>query len=88
MVTLGGEVAFVERMIKESLSLKDRVEWYTSMLGKLSSATKIVDRLKQVGVTNWAITDLVQGTKTRRWAVAWSWGDMRPRMVSGSGTWS
>ena len=82
MVTPGGEVAFVERMIKESLLLKDRVEWYTSMLGKLSSVTKVIDRLKQVGVTNWAVTDLVQGTKTRRWAVGWSWGDMRPRMVS------
>ncbi|KAI9844452.1 MAG: hypothetical protein M1830_007602, partial [Pleopsidium flavum] len=25
-------------------------------------------------------TEFVQGSKTRRWGVAWSWGDMRPRM--------
>jgi 23S rRNA (adenine1618-N6)-methyltransferase len=81
MVTAGGEVSFVERMIKESLALRERVEWYTTMLGKFSSVSAIVDRLKEVGVQNWAITEFVQGTKTRRWAVGWSWGDMHPRMV-------
>ncbi|KAI9763120.1 MAG: Bifunctional dehydrogenase and ferrochelatase [Geoglossum simile] len=80
MVTAGGEVAFVERMIKESLALRERVEWYTTMLGKLSSVSVVVSRLKEIGVQNWAITEFVQGTKTRRWAVGWSWGDMHPRM--------
>lgn len=82
MVTPGGEVAFVSRMIQESLTLRDRVEWYTSMLGKIASVSVIVEKLKSVGVSNWAVTEFVQGSKTRRWAVAWSWGDMRPRMVS------
>ena len=82
MVTEGGEVAFVERMIRESVLLKERVQWYSSMLGKLASLHKIIPRLKEVGVGNWAVTEFVQGTKTRRWAVAWSWGDLQPRMVS------
>ncbi len=82
MVTPGGEVALVSRMIQESLELHDRVEWYTSMLGKIASVSIIVEKLKGVGVSNWAVTEFVQGSKTRRWAVAWSWGDMRPRMVS------
>lgn len=82
MVTPGGEVAFVSRMIQESLELRDRVEWYTSMLGKIASVSVIVEKLKTAGVSNWAVTEFVQGSKTRRWAVAWSWGDMRPRMVS------
>ncbi len=81
MVTPGGEVAFVTRMIQESLTLRERVKWYTSMLGKLSSVSVIVEKLKGVGVSNWAVTEFVQGSKTRRWGVAWSWGDMRPRMV-------
>ncbi|KAL8797309.1 MAG: hypothetical protein Q9195_000463 [Heterodermia aff. obscurata] len=79
MVVPGGEVAFVSRMIDESVLLKKQVQWYTSMLGKASSISEVVERLKTVKVDNWAVTEFVQGQKTRRWAVGWSWGDMRPR---------
>ena len=82
MVVPGGEVAFVSRMIDESVVLKEQVQWYTSMLGKASSIVEVVERLKTVGADNWAVTEFVQGQKTRRWAVGWSWGDMRPRQVS------
>ena len=81
MVTPGGEISFISRMIDESVALKTRVQWYTSMLGKLSSVGDVVEKLKSVGVDNWAVTEFVQGQKTRRWAVAWSWGPMRPRQV-------
>ena len=81
MVTPGGEIAFISRMIDESVVLRERVQWYTSMLGKLSSVGEVVERLKTVGVNNWAVTEFVQGQKTRRWAVGWSWGGMRPRQV-------
>ena len=82
MVTEGGEVAFVDRMIEESCLLRDRVQWYTTMLGKLSSVGIAIEKLKKKGVDNWAVKTFVQGGKTRRWGVAWSWGDYRPRMVS------
>lgn len=81
MVTPGGEVAFVSRMIDESKSLRERCQWYTSMLGKYSSVETIVQNFRGVGVTNWAVKDLVQGNKTKRWAVAWSWGNLRPGQV-------
>ena len=81
MVTPGGEIAFVSRMIDESKALKERCHWYTSMLGKYSSVEIVVENLSGAGVLNWAVKDLVQGNKTRRWAVAWSWGDLRPRNV-------
>ncbi|KAJ5563659.1 hypothetical protein N7535_008823 [Penicillium sp. DV-2018c] len=80
MVTSGGEVAFVKRMIDESLQLRDRVQWYTSMLGKLSSINALVEMLIKHGITNFAVTEFEQGSKTKRWAVAWSWGDRRPAM--------
>lgn len=32
MVTPGGEVAFVGRMIEDSLHLRDGIRWYTSMV--------------------------------------------------------
>lgn len=82
MVVDGGEVAFVTRMIDESLRLRERVGWYTSMLGKLSSVSVIIERLIDAGNRNYAVTEFVQGTKTRRWAVAWSWRDFRPAMVN------
>lgn len=80
MVTLGGEVAFVSRMIKESLVLRDRVQWYTSMLGKLSSASVLINTLRDNGINNYAVTEFIQGSKTRRWALAWSFDDTRPRI--------
>lgn len=82
MVTTGGEIAFVTRMIEESLELRERVQWYTSMLGKLSSVSVLVEKLMEYGNHNYAVTEFVQGNKTKRWAIAWSWADLRPEMVS------
>lgn len=48
------------------------------MCGKLSSVGIVVARLKDAGCVNWAVTEFVQGAKTRRWGVAWSWGGWRP----------
>lgn len=86
MVTPGGEIAFVSRMIDESKVVRDRCQWYTSMLGKYSSVETVVGNLRGAGVENWAVKDLVQGNKTRRWAVAWSWGFMRPSNGAARGT--
>jgi len=85
MVTSGGEVAFVSKMIDESLALQDRVQWYTSMLGKFSSVEVLAKRLREKRVDNYAVTEFVQGSKTRRWGIAWSFDDMRPRTAVARG---
>ncbi|KAI0022477.1 hypothetical protein F4780DRAFT_777542 [Xylariomycetidae sp. FL0641] len=77
MVCAEGEVGFVQRMIAESLTLKARVQWYTSMVGKQSSLQPLVDTLRSHAISNYAITSFVQGNKTRRWAIGWSFGDRR-----------
>jgi 23S rRNA (adenine1618-N6)-methyltransferase len=78
MVVEGGEVAFVGRLLHESLLFRDRVQWYTSMFGKLQSLHEFIGKLRQNGIDNYAVTEFVQGKKTKRWAVGWSFGDMRP----------
>jgi len=75
-------VAFVARMISESLKLRDRVTWYTSMLGKLSSVVSIVVMLKTHKIYNYVIGVFVQGRKTRRWVVGWTFSDRRTGDVS------
>ncbi|KAM3557822.1 hypothetical protein ARSEF4850_004887 [Beauveria asiatica] len=78
MVTDGGEVAFVGRIFDESLALRGRIQWYTAMLGFLSSVAALVQRLRDHGIGNYAVTEFVQGRKTKRWAVAWSFRAIRP----------
>ncbi|KAF9773858.1 hypothetical protein IL306_008228 [Fusarium sp. DS 682] len=85
MVTEGGEVAFVDRMLKESLVLRERVQWYTSMFGFLASLIEFVDKLREHKIDNYAVTEFIQGNKTRRWAVAWSFGGMRPSQLVARG---
>ncbi|KAF3066454.1 putative methyltransferase-like protein C27D7.08c [Daldinia childiae] len=85
MVCTGGEIGFIQRMIDESLVLRERVQWYTCMLGKQSSLEVLVGILKEYGVTNYAITAFVQGNKTRRWAIGWSFGNRRPNLSASRG---
>lgn len=85
MVCGGGELAFVGRMLDESLILRDRVQWYTSMFGKVSSVEAFVGRLRQNDIDNYAVTEFIQGNKTRRWAVGWSFGAMRPSQEAARG---
>lgn len=79
MVCEGGEVAHVERLLQESLVLREKgARWYTSMLGKVTSLEVLVGRLREEGVDNFAVKEFIQGNKTKRWAVGWSFGGMRP----------
>lgn len=74
MITPGGEVAYVRRMIDESTILWDKVEWYTVQLGKLTSLHAIVKMLKEeFGCRNWVVNVLQPSGQTVRWVLGWSW---------------
>ncbi|CAO3568482.1 unnamed protein product [Mortierella alpina] len=77
MMTLGGEVLFVQKMVDESTRWQTRIRWYTSMLGKRSSVDRITAYLKAKKILNYTLTTFNQG-RTSRWAVAWSFGDEHP----------
>ncbi|PHH49606.1 putative methyltransferase-like protein C27D7.08c [Ceratocystis fimbriata CBS 114723] len=85
MVTVGGESGFAERILTESLELQQKVRWYTIMFGKQSSVETLVKKLRDHKVSNYAITEFVQGSRTRRWAVAWSFCPQRPAQSSARG---
>lgn len=85
MVCEGGEVAFVERMIAESLVLRGRVQWYTAMLGKQSSLAALIEILRKHEINNFAVTTFIQGSKTRRWALGWSFLARRPSLSASRG---
>lgn len=79
MICKGGEVAFVSKIIEESQedALRIKIQWFTSMLGKLSSLAILIEKLRAASCTNYAVTEFIQGQKTRRWCLAWSWQNLR-----------
>lgn len=70
---IGGEVKFVLDMIHDSLKYKNKVSWFTSMLGKKSSYIPIINELETLGLSIGSIrkTEFVQGN-TIRWGIAWT----------------
>jgi len=86
MIAEGGDLGFVLRIFEESEKLKHRVSWYSSMFGKLSSANAMISVLKEKSILNYAVTCLQAGNVTKRWAVAWSFGDLRPEEVGSEAT--
>ena len=74
-VVPGGEVAFVQDMIHKSFAIKQKVQIFSSMLGRKSSLIALKKELKKFQSENedltFTTTEFCQG-KTMRWGVAWS----------------
>jgi len=60
MITPGGELAFVTAMIRDSLRLRGRVRWYTSMVGKKGTLRRVLGLLRAAGVENVRTTEFLQ----------------------------
>ncbi|ETN82298.1 hypothetical protein NECAME_02035 [Necator americanus] len=67
----GGEVAFVGRLIDDSVLLQTQVSIYTTMLGKKSSITALSRRLSRIDGVRFTVSTLSQG-RTQRWVLAWT----------------
>jgi 23S rRNA (adenine1618-N6)-methyltransferase len=69
--TEGGELAFIRKMISESLTFKNQVYWFTTLVSKSENLKPIQVLLKKVGVTDFKVVKMVQGNKQSRF-VAWT----------------
>ena len=71
MVYPGGEESFVQNMVLDSSRNKNRIGWFSTMVGKKSTMKMARQLLHSMSAVVIRTTELVQG-KTLRWAIAWS----------------
>eukprot|EP00210_Caulerpa_lentillifera_P001543 g1481.t1 len=71
MVHPGGELAFVNKILQESIQLQAHIHWYTVMLGKKTTFKQIRAQLHSLGAVAIRTSTLLQG-KITRWTIAWS----------------
>lgn len=81
LMTTGGEVEFVKKIIQRSEQFRERISIFTSMLGHKASLNPILQELKVHGITNVCTSEFCQGW-TKRWGVAWTFrSDLLLRLV-------
>ncbi|WMN61539.1 RlmF-related methyltransferase (plasmid) [Pseudoalteromonas xiamenensis] len=68
----GGELTFIKNMISESQQYSEQVNWFTSLVSKSDNLNSLEKHAKDLGVTNWKVVDMEQGSKQSRF-VAWNW---------------
>ncbi|KAI8915268.1 hypothetical protein DFJ77DRAFT_361752 [Powellomyces hirtus] len=80
MITAGGEAAFILHMLAESSQphMRDRVGWYTSLVGRKDDIAVIENALRELDGVRWVVRTLRQA-KTVRWVVAWTFVHLASR---------
>lgn len=66
----GGELRFLLTMIEESRNYRKNCGWFTSLVSKEKNLGKLTAKLKSVGISEYRIIEMHQGTKTSR-ILAW-----------------
>lgn len=74
LLCLGGEVGFLERMIKESVSFQEQCRWFSTLVSKKENLPLIYKALKEVKPLEIKTIDMTQGQKKSR-IVAWTFID-------------
>ncbi|MCA6065723.1 23S rRNA (adenine(1618)-N(6))-methyltransferase RlmF [Chryseobacterium sp. RG1] len=62
----GGELAFISRMISESVLFSSQVLWFTCLVSKKDNLFKLTNLLKKVKVVDFKIIEMAQGQKISR----------------------
>jgi 23S rRNA (adenine1618-N6)-methyltransferase len=62
----GGEMAFIKKMINESVQFKSQVLWFTSLVSKKDNLHQLITLLKNLKVPEFKTIDMTQGQKVSR----------------------
>lgn len=71
---VGGEDAFVRKMIRESISFQNNCFWFTTLISKQSNMRRAHAALEKAGIKEIKIIPMGQGNKTSR-ILAWTFLD-------------
>lgn len=74
VVSKGGEVEFITKLINESKNLGERIKIYSTMIGHKSSLPPLKKALRDVKVSSFIETYFCQGNTTR-WGLAWTFSE-------------
>ncbi len=74
----GGEAGFIRRMIAESVDLRDRVRWFTTLVSSSASLPAVHRALRQVEARDIRTVAMAQGQKQSRF-VAWTFLEAEAR---------
>ncbi|WP_312419565.1 23S rRNA (adenine(1618)-N(6))-methyltransferase RlmF [Epilithonimonas sp.] len=67
----GGEMAFIKKMINESVQFSSQVLWFTSLVSKKDNLHQLTTLLKNLKVSEFKTIDMAQGQKISR-ILAWT----------------
>lgn len=67
----GGELAFIQRMVRESVQVKEQVGWFTCLVSKSAHLKPIAKSIEYYGASQFKKLDMGQGQKQSRF-VAWT----------------
>jgi len=67
----GGEITFIQTMVKESVAYGDQVTWFTTLVSKSANVPDVYYMTDKVGAARVKTVEMAQGQKTSRF-VAWS----------------
>jgi len=69
--TVGGEIGFIGRMIRESVAIQSQVGWFTVLVSKGTHLSYFQGQLEKAGVKSQRVIEMGQGNKRSR-ILAWS----------------
>lgn len=75
LATEGGEFQFIKTIIDESILLKDRVRWFTTLIGRKKNRKGLIDYLKSLNLNPLIETSEFKPGKTSRWTIAWTYDE-------------
>ena len=67
----GGEMAFIKKMINESVEFQSQVLWFTTLVSKKDHLHQLITLLKNLNVPEFKTIEMSQGQKVSR-ILAWT----------------